>query len=159
MWPGCPPGEAAQGLRACESGPASLAEMRAAASARAASEKQSRDWTGRSPRCLAVFFFLTSWGSSLPSALLAGGWAGAGGAWQQDPGLSEPGEPALQVCGGGGAAATAACSPIPSGESTHRHFRQRSGCLVLGWFYLCCQRDGGEESGRPRWGLGFAGVS
>lgn len=57
MWPGCPPGEAAQGLRACESGPASLAEMRAAASARAASEKQSRDWTGRSPRCLAVFFF------------------------------------------------------------------------------------------------------
>ena len=105
------------------------------------------------------FFFLTSWGSSLPSALLAGGWAGAGGAWQQDPGLSEPGEPALQVCGGGGAAATAACSPIPSGESTHRHFRQRSGCLVLGWFYLCCQRDGGEESGRPRWGLGFAGVS
>lgn len=41
--------------------------------------------------------------------------------------------------------------PSPVEESTHRHFLRRSGCLVLDWFYPCCQRDGGEESGWPHW--------
>lgn len=143
--------EAAPGLWACESGPASLAEMRAAASARVASGKQNRDWTGRSPRCLAVF--LTSWGSSLPSALLAGGRAGAGGAWHWDPGLSESREsPPCRSAGEEGLRQRPLAPPSPVEESTHRHFRRRSGCLVLDWFDPCCQRDSGEESGRPRWG-------
>ena len=118
MWPGWsrpphpPRHEAAPGLQACENGSASLAEMRAAASARVAGKAEQRlDWAiSKVPGS-----FLTSWGSSLPSALLTGGRAGAGGAWHRDPGLSEPGESALQDCGGGGAAAAAACSPIPSG--------------------------------------------
>lgn len=56
------------------------------------------------------------------------------------PSLSRRSYPAsLQARGGGAAAAVAPASPVE--ES-----RQRLGCLVLGWFYLCCQgRWGGEQ--------------
>lgn len=101
---------------------------------------------------------LTSWGSLCSPTLLIGGgsWEGAGGAWEGGLALSEPGDPALQFCGGGGAAATAA-PPSPMEErSPRRYFGQRLGCLLLDWFYRCCQRDGGEKSRGLRWGLGSA---
>lgn len=101
----------------------------------------------------------TSWGSFCSSTLLIGeegSWEGAGGAWERGPALSEPGDPSLQVCRGGGAAAAAA-PPSPVEErSPGRYFGQRLGCLMPDWFYLCCQRDGGEKRGGLRRGLGSA---
>lgn len=42
--------------------------------------------------------FLTAW-ASLPSTLLVGEWEGVGGAWERDPALPEPGDPALRSAG------------------------------------------------------------
>ena len=101
----------------------------------------------------------TSWGSFCSSTLLIGeegSWEGAGGAWERGPALFESGDPSLQVCRGGGAAAAAA-PPSPVEErSPGRYFGQRLGCLMPDWFYLCCQRDGGEKRGGLRRGLGSA---
>lgn len=108
--------------------------------------EQRLDWA--ISRCLAVFNIL---GLFLPSALLAGGREEAE-AWQQDPGLPGPGEPAPAGLRGGRGCGNAACSPIPSGGEHTQAFSPAFRLLGVGLNFIRVVRGTvGRRSGWPHW--------